>query len=217
MRAPTIDGGTRRRRAGILVAAAAAFAVCYALGTGYDYAPSGVEPTLTAPDAVDADALRENRRLRTALARHTPREVYLVVDRANNRLYLRRGETTLLEALCSSGSGTVLHAPDGRSWRFDTPSGLFRVRSKTANPVWRRPDWAFVEEGLPLPGRPEDRFEYGSLGEYALHFGDGYLIHGTLYERLLGRSVTHGCIRLGRDDLRRVYDAAKLGTPVYIF
>ena len=29
------------------------------------------------------------------------------------------------------------------------------------------------------------------------------MIHGTLYERLLGRAVSHGCIRVGRDDLRQ--------------
>jgi L,D-transpeptidase YbiS len=43
------------------------------------------------------------------------------------------------------------------------------------------------------------------------------MIHGTLYTRLLGRSVTHGCIRLGPDDLQAVWDAAPIGTPVFIF
>ena len=43
------------------------------------------------------------------------------------------------------------------------------------------------------------------------------MIHGTLYERLLGRSVSHGCIRVGRDDLRQVYRAASVGTPIFIF
>jgi L,D-transpeptidase YbiS len=43
------------------------------------------------------------------------------------------------------------------------------------------------------------------------------MIHGTLYERLLGRSVSHGCIRVGREDLRNIYSAAALGTPIFIF
>jgi len=63
---------------------------------------------------------------------------------------------------------------------------------------------AFIEEGEPIPTDPRERFESGVLGEYGLYFGDGFLIHGTLYERLLGRNVTHGCIRLGRGDLRVV-------------
>ena len=43
------------------------------------------------------------------------------------------------------------------------------------------------------------------------------MIHGTLYTRLLGRNVTHGCIRLGKEDLRAVWAAAPIGTPVYIY
>ena len=84
-------------------------------------------------------------------------------------------------------------------------------------PCGRKPDWAFVEEGQPIPKNPADRLEYGSLGEYALYFGNGYMIHGTLYERLLGRAVSHGCIRVGRDDLRKVWATARLGTRIYIY
>ena len=104
-----------------------------------------------------------------------------------------------------------------REWVFDTPRGRFESTSKRENPVWRKPDWAFVEEGEPIPKDPGARLDYGTLGEYALYFGNGYMIHGTLYERLLGRSVTHGCIRLGRDDLRQVYETVHIGTPIYIF
>jgi L,D-transpeptidase ErfK/SrfK len=55
------------------------------------------------------------------------------------------------------------------------------------------------------------------LGEYALGFGKGYFIHGTLYTRLLGKNVTHGCIRLNDDDLKSVYQLARVGTPIMIF
>ena len=96
-----------------------------------------------------------------------------------------------------------------RQWVFDTPRGSFEVLSRAENPVWRKPDWAFVEEGQPIPKNPGDRLDYGSLGEYALYFGNGYMIHGTLYERLLGRAVSHGCIRVGRDDLRKVWAASR--------
>ena len=47
-----------------------------------------------------------------------------------------------------------------------------------------------------VPTNAADRVEQGVLGEYALGFGKGYFIHGTLYTRLLGKNVTHGCIRL---------------------
>ncbi len=58
---------------------------------------------------------------------------------------------------------------------------------------------------------------FAPLGEWALDLGDGYMIHGTLYERLLGRNITHGCVRVGRDDLRVVAEAAVPGTQVFIY
>jgi L,D-transpeptidase YbiS len=211
-----------RRLAIAALVACALFGVALR-GTGYRYAPlplgSATPPAAPPSATADLKALtRENRKLRSEMDRHSPRGVYVVVDRANNRLYLKRGDEVLLEAVCSSGSGMILREPNGdRRWVFDTPSGTFRVLSKAENPVWRKPDWAFIEEGVPVPKDPGERIEYGMLGEYGLYFGDGYLIHGTLYERLLGRSVTHGCIRLGRDDLRQVYRATTIGTPIYIF
>ena len=71
--------------------------------------------------------------------------------------------------------------------------------------------------GEPIPKNPADRLDYGTLGEYALYFGDGFMIHGTLYERLLGRAVSHGCIRVGRDDLRKVWANARIGTQIFIY
>jgi L,D-transpeptidase YbiS len=191
-------------------------------GTGYEYAP--LEPDEDGVPMADAASARgtldqirtENERLRTRLARAAPRGAYVVIDRANNRLYLMRDGRVQLDARCSAGSGVTLK--DGeRTWRFETPAGSFKVLSKTKDPVWRKPDWAFREEGKPVPSDPGERIEYGTLGDYALHFGNGYMIHGTLYELLLGRSVTHGCIRLGREDLARVFENAAVGTPIYIF
>ena len=214
------------RRLLITVCVVGALLLLALRGTGYRYEKlSAAAPTPAAPTSIPSGASselkqlgRDNRKLRAEMARLAPSGLYIVVDRANNRLYLKRDERIVLEAVCSSGSGMILREPDGeRSWVFDTPSGKFRVLSKTEDPAWRKPDWAFIEEGEEIPRDPRDRIEYGVLGEYGLYFGDGFLIHGTLYERLLGRSVTHGCVRLGRDDLREVYRAAAIGTPIYIF
>lgn len=227
----------RRSRAGWVLAgsvlallAVAGLGAGILLGTGYVYRPVGVTVApaelAAAFAALDRETLVEltgaleveQRRLRRELDRRTPKGRYVVIDRTHNRLLVKDGDTVLLFAVCSVGSGTVLRdIATGREWVFDTPRGQFTVRAKIRNPVWRKPDWAFVEAAEPVPSDPRDRFEYGVLGDYALDLGDGYLIHGTLYERLLGRSVTHGCVRLGRDDLRDVYALARVGTPVYIF
>lgn len=63
----------------------------------------------------------------------------------------------------------------------------------------------------------EDRVEAGVLGDYALGFGQGYFIHGTLYTRLLGRNVTHGCVRVADKDLEEVFKASRIGTRIYIY
>jgi len=179
--------------------------------------PAGSKPLPPAERLAKLE--RDNKRLAAAVADRVPKGHYLVIDQTHNRIYLKNHNQTELEGICSAGGGVVLIEKGGRNrkWVFDTPRGQFKVMQRRENPVWKKPDWAFVEEGQPLPRRESERFEYGMLGEYALSIGDGYMIHGTLYERLLGRSVTHGCIRVGRDDLRKIYAAAPLGTPIYIF
>ena len=159
-----------------------------------------------------------NSALRQRLKGLTPNEIYIVIDTGRNRLYLKRGQGKIREAVISAGSGSILKDPAGkRQWIFDTPRGEYHVQTKYLAPEWTRPDWAFIEEGEAIPKDPRKRVEEGVLGEYALGFGNGYFIHGTLYTRLLGRNVTHGCIRVGDRDLKTVYTATDVGTRIYIF
>ena len=159
------------------------------------------------------------RSLSKQLSQLMPGQAYIVVDTARNHLYIKRRDQVMLDALTSTGSGTILDKPGEAKgqWIFDTPRGEFTVQSKLTNPVWIKPDWAFIEEGLAVPKTAADRIEPGVLGEYALGFGKGYFIHGTLYPRLLGKNVTHGCIRLNDEDLKSVYRLARVGTPIMIF
>jgi lipoprotein-anchoring transpeptidase ErfK/SrfK len=170
-------------------------------------------------DKMSLNALRErNSALRQRLKSLTPDKIYIVIDTGRNKLYLKKGDRTIREAVISSGSGSILKDPAGkRQWIFDTPRGEHQVKKKFVAPVWTRPDWAFIEEGEAIPKDPRKRVEEGVLGDYALGFGNGYFIHGTLYTRLLGRNVTHGCIRVGDEDLKAVYSAAGVGTRIYIF
>ena len=147
-----------------------------------------------------------------------PRGHYIVVDSARNVLFLKKSDEVIREAVVSCGSGSVLEEPGGgRQWVFDTPRGVFQVKSKLLNPTWVKPDWAFIEEGKKPPKKKEERMESGVLGDYALGFGDGFFIHGTLYTRMLGRSVTHGCVRMGDADLKAVFEASPIGTRIFIF
>ncbi len=147
-----------------------------------------------------------------------PRGTYVLIDTAENRLRVMRDGQMVQEAVVSCGSGDILQDPSGeRKWIFDTPRGEFSVSSKLVNPTWIKPDWAFYEEGEELPSNFNDRVDNDTLGDFALGFGSGYFIHGTLYTRMLGRNVTHGCVRVGDDDLKKVYQTVPMGAKVYIY
>jgi hypothetical protein len=55
------------------------------------------------------------------------------------------------------------------------------------------------------------------LGTHKLVLGDGYLIHGTNQETSVGDAVSHGCIRMYNEDVARLYEMVRPGTPVFIF
>jgi L,D-transpeptidase YbiS len=185
-------------------------------------------PQAAAPDTrpLEATARAEYQRLAdraqslehrlTGLQPKAP--IYVVIDTGRNRLSLFEDGKETLKAICSTGSGRALVDPErNRRWTFDTPRGEFFIRAKHPDPVWIKPDWAFLEVGEAIPRKLAERLAPTELGAYAMDLGDGYLIHGTLYKRALGMSVTHGCVRLGDDDLDVVYHKVKVGTPVYIF
>jgi lipoprotein-anchoring transpeptidase ErfK/SrfK len=197
------------------------------LSTGYGYrdlTPSYLHShTLTDPMILsDADGNPMPPPSAKALAKTVPtRGAYIVIDRVHNRLRLYEDGRQILDAVVSAGAGSILEDPSGkRKWVFDTPTGRFFVKSKRESPTWTAPDWEYIESGEPMPRNYADRVQEGMLGEYALDLGggpSGYMIHGTLYTRLLGRNVSHGCIRVGRDDLRIIWKKAPVGTPVFMY
>lgn len=156
--------------------------------------------------------------LQRKLERLTPGGAYLVVNTSENTFSLYKRGELVRNGICSTGSYVKLELNDEKHWVFETPKGAFSIRGKTTAPVWRKPDWAFIEEGLPVPpANDPSRYEYGVLGDYALSLGDGYLIHGTLYKRFLGLPVTHGCIRMNDEDLEAVYNTLPVGAKVFIY
>jgi len=202
----------------LLLAVAAVFE-----GTLRESAQSEVEALLAEttlarlPDN-SKTAQQELKKVRKELAKFVPKDRYIVINTHSNLLSYRGLDSVYMEGVCSTGSGGELaDSASGRSWTFGTPHGVFKVDSRLKEPWWRKPDWAFIEEDEKIPKDERERYDPAMMGEYALGFGDGYFIHGTIYERLLGINVTHGCVRLGTDDLRWLWDRAKIGTRVYVF
>jgi lipoprotein-anchoring transpeptidase ErfK/SrfK len=162
---------------------------------------------------------KDAQRLSRKFAAYTSGQSYIVINTTDNRFFLYLNKKLVREGFCSTGSYTRLTNAEGsRHWIFKTPKGRFWIQQKITSPLWVRPDWSFVEEGVPIPPpNDESRFEYGVLGDYAMSLGDGYLIHGTIYKRFLGMPVTHGCVRLGDADLEAIYNTLNIGSKVYIF
>lgn len=158
------------------------------------------------------------RNLENKINKKQPKSNYIIINTTNNTFELVGKNGIIRKGICSTGKNVQLVRDSTKKWVFHTPKGVFKVRNKITDPVWTKPDWAFVEEGLPIPSYKSPlRYEYGVLGDYALILGDGYMIHGTLYQRFLGMPVTHGCVRLGDDDLEVVYKSLPIGSKVYMY
>ena len=152
------------------------------------------------------------------LPSEAPRDgTVITIDVSTNQAYLFQEGELVRKSAAATGTDKVLKR-GLRFWLFRTPRGRHKVLRKIENPVWTKPDWAFVEEGKPVP--PPDspsRKVTGKLGKYALDLGDGILIHGTDDPKSIGKRASHGCIRLPNEMLKTVYRAAEIGTEVHIF
>ncbi|MEA2569012.1 MAG: hypothetical protein QOI24_1013 [Acidobacteriota bacterium] len=69
---------------------------------------------------------------------------------------------------------------------------------------------------IPPVGTPQRAFDK-VLGHYRLNLGDGYALHGTQDAANLGRSVSHGCVRLGDADIERLFQMSNVGDEVIIY
>ena len=171
------------------------------------------EAVAAAPVELGAGRAPARDNTGTALARG---RYAVVIDLDQNKLFFKQGDVTLWSATVGTGTGVRLKAEDDE-WKFSTPQGVFQVQYKEQNPVWRAPDWFFVENGLPIPpvGDPKRNFP-GGLGAAAVYIGHDLAIHGTNKPELLGQRVSHGCIRLSNRDALRLFHNVQVGTEVVI-
>jgi lipoprotein-anchoring transpeptidase ErfK/SrfK len=97
---------------------------------------------------------------------------------------------------------------------FETPAGLYDIRSKAVNPAWYVPKeaWAGDLAGKIIPpGDPENPLKARWMG-----FWDGAGIHGTAEASSIGSAASHGCIRMTVPDVIELYGRVPLHTPLYI-
>jgi len=174
--------------------------------------------TLEGIERLELKSLNNIKAAQNKLEKLMPSKPYIVINTTDNRFSLRKADgDTIRTGFCSTGKDNVLIKGDKR-WIFKTPKGSFTVINKRTSPVWTKPDWAFIEEGLPVPStRSSERYDPNTMGDYALGFGNGYFIHGTLYQRFIGLPVTHGCVRIGDKDLEVIYSTLSVGSKIFIY
>lgn len=135
------------------------------------------------------------------------------------------------------GDGVVINIPEAALYRFaggqlvarypvglgrpswPTPIGSFQVLFREPHPTWNVPP--SIQEELRRSGRVVvDKVPPGPrnpLGQYWIQLSaPGYGMHGTPFAASVGRFVSHGCIRLGREDIRDLFGQVREGTTVAI-
>jgi hypothetical protein len=104
--------------------------------------------------------------------------------------------------ISAEGADVVKRYPDGRRAVLDADDGREIVA-----------DGQLI---IPPLGTNQRRYK-GVLGTYRLNLGNGYALHGTNQPDSIGRSVSHGCIRLRNEDIEKLYQMVPIGTPIYIY
>ena len=96
--------------------------------------------------------------------------------------------------------------------QYPTPNGRFHITYKERNPTWLpTSEWAKDKQGVPQPPGPDN-----PLGGYWMDIGGGIGIHATPFPKSLGEQASHGCIRMAEEDAAVLFEAVKVGTPVFI-
>lgn len=113
------------------------------------------------------------------------------------------------------GHGTQVFTVATGSPGYPSPHGLFHVVDRQPAPSWYNPhdDWSRNLPDVIGPG-PDN-----PLGTRALALDSpGILIHGipTGENASIGSNASHGCVRMRRAEVERLFPEVPLGTPVLL-
>jgi hypothetical protein len=102
--------------------------------------------------------------------------------------------------------------------RWPTPTGRFQI-----NEMVKNPDFLLFDFGNPENGKTRGRIPPGLSNPLGLRWigfasahGWNVGFHGTQKVELLGKAVSHGCVRMKNDDVVKLYERVKLGTTVVV-
>jgi lipoprotein-anchoring transpeptidase ErfK/SrfK len=116
--------------------------------------------------------------------------------------------------------GQSLAANDGSTITVEGTDMVRKYRDGRVVPIEPGVEGREVVAGgnivIPPFGTNQRKYK-GVLGTHRLNLGDGYALHGTDQPESIGRSVSHGCVRLRNEDIEMLYQMVPVGTPVFIY
>jgi lipoprotein-anchoring transpeptidase ErfK/SrfK len=106
---------------------------------------------------------------------------------------------------------------------FDRGRPVLETRAAIGTSATPTPTGRYYVNQRLVPRDPTGPFGPGAIGISAFSNvltgwaqGGPIAIHGTNRPELIGQAVSNGCIRVRNDQLRRLFDRARAGTPVVI-
>ena len=147
-----------------------------------------------------------------------------LLHREGRQLVLQRGKRRLLlleDGLLLEQFPVAIGRPG-----WETPLGSFAVLEKIRNPTWQHPQRSLTIG--PGPNNPLGsrwigfwrdcnlRKPWEGVKPLALPNCATVGFHGTPQRGSVGRAVSHGCVRLYDEDVRRLFEQVEVGTPVTV-
>ena len=129
----------------------------------------------------------------------TRTETRLLLNLKKRRVFVYQGQKIIASYPVAIGR---------RGW--ETPTGEFRVIQMVREPVWEHP---FTGQLVPSgKNNPLGARWIGFWTDGANFIG----FHGTPQENLIGRAVSHGCVRMRDRDTKALFERVKIGTSVIV-
>jgi lipoprotein-anchoring transpeptidase ErfK/SrfK len=133
-----------------------------------------------------------------------PEGAEVVVSKSSSTLMVRQGDRLLFFAPVSAGSE---HDP--------LPIGQWKVNAVSLNPTFHyNPDLFWdaspADEKAKIPAGPNNPVGVVWIDISKEHYG----LHGTPEPRTIGKTLSHGCVRLTNWDALTLAGLVKAGTPV---
>ena len=136
-----------------------------------------------------------------------PNSVIAATKTTRLEIHIRRRQVTVYHGKVPAKTYPIAVGRQG----WETPVGKFRVAQMLKDPTWIHP---FTGKEIP-GGDPEN-----PLGHYWIGFwtdGRNWIgFHGTTNPESVGKSASHGCIRMYNKDVEELFKQVKLGTIVTV-